>query len=73
VTNLYFIIAVFFRKKIEVTEKGVTYNWDNRGFTLKYYNFCKYGVNLSGNKNFRLSGKSYKKVETYISFELHLG
>jgi len=52
---------------MEVTQNGVIYNWDNKGFVLKYDTFCKYGLNFSGNKNLGYQVNHTKKVNlTYL-------
>jgi hypothetical protein len=41
-------MVVSFRKRREVIQNGVAYNWDNTGYGLKFDNTnCKYGLNCS--------------------------
>jgi len=37
------MIVVFIRQRSQVIKKGVAYNWDNKGYCLKYDTDCKYG------------------------------
>jgi hypothetical protein len=42
------MMVVFFRQRSEVIKNGVTYNWDNTGYGLKYDDADgKYGLNCS--------------------------
>jgi hypothetical protein len=42
------MIVAFLRQIRPVTKKGVAYNWDNKGYDVKYDSGCKYVLNSSG-------------------------